>query len=108
METENSQEKLRVRRRFTAEEKQRHVLEQSRSGLSVSGYCKQQGISYGNLLRWRRQADTPVSDLRPMELVGGSSHPELIAEIRFSGGETLLIHSGCTDLMAKTLAGILA
>ena len=99
METKNSDEQ-RFRQHMSREEKQRHLDGQSASGLSVAAYCREHGLGYGNFMRWQRQAVKAITSFRPMELVANNSDKKPLAEFKLNGGQTLVIHFGCSEPMA--------
>ena len=108
MENENFQISRRPRRYYRQEEKQKHIEEQAGSGLSAAAYCRKEGLRYGAFLKWQGTVGEPTASLRPLELVPGTSRPESVAEVRFAGGHTLLVQSGCSQSLALALTKALA
>lgn len=108
MENQNSHESRRARQRYSREEKQRHLLDQAASGLSVTAYCRQHGIRYGNFRNWQRQGSKSTPAFRPMELVAGNESRTAVAEVRFTDGTMLLVREGCTEQMARVLVKVLS
>lgn len=93
----------RRRKRFGANDRDRHLRNWRRSGLSARAYGEQAGVSPANLLRWRAQAqgDTSapgafreliISDTTPAKDGAGVQVSALpLAEMQLSSGACLRI-----------------
>jgi transposase-like protein len=50
----------------TKAERQQHLFSQRKSGLSITAYCKREGIHQNTFYNWRRQPNTKKSGLKPV------------------------------------------
>ena len=107
MENQSSQQRRRTRKKYSREEKQRHIRAQEVSGQSAAAYCREHEVKYGNFLRWQQKEVKCGNALQAVELVTESERGEVVAEIRFGNGQVLLVQSGCSEKLAMGLAKIL-
>ena len=70
MNAEQPAERQRVHKRYTAEDRERLIQEQARSGLTKTAFCAREGIAFLIFHSWRKKL-LPVkrqTDLAEVEL----------------------------------------
>ena len=84
--------------RTTRDERLALVKEQEDSGKSATVFCRERGIGYQNLLRWKKTMAAPVAPGSPafVELAVESDAPAapvppVVAELSLGGGIVLKI-----------------
>ena len=77
------------------------LIEQQRdSGLSVSAYCRERGVSAASFFAWRRRlgGEAGAGGFKPVKLVsngrGASARSDGVIELRLRGGRRLRVRHG--------------
>ena len=89
----------------TAAARWRKLIEQQReSGLAVSAYCRERGISAASMFAWKRRlrpgSERPVAatfkrvKVVPETLGRSTDHPDTAIELRLRGGRHLIVRPG--------------
>lgn len=86
----------------------RLVEEQSKSGQSAQGYCRQRGVSKQSFYAWRRRLREGEPGMSfALVARGGELEPAGALELTLASGERLKIGAGCGEATLRMVLGVL-
>lgn len=75
------------------------IAQQRESGLPVSAYCRERGVSAASMFAWRRRLSRGAGMFKPVKIVASAAcsvrgQSDSVIELRLPGGRHLMVRRG--------------